>query len=60
MIEIKPSPRGLEHERLGVPKGKKIGLSALMSAKARDKKSGNVKGERQDTFALNARKWHHA
>lgn len=50
---IKPSHRGLEHERLGVPKGEKIGVGALMKAKKRDKASGNVKGEREDVFALN-------
>jgi hypothetical protein len=57
MIAIAPSHRGLEHERLGVPKGKKISIGQLMRAKARDKKEGNTTGEREDQFAINARKW---
>jgi hypothetical protein len=56
---IDPSHRGLEHRRLGVPEGKKISVADLMGAKRRDKKSGNVKGEREDQFAINARKWKH-
>lgn len=56
---IAESHKGLEHKRLGVSSGKKISISKLMAAKSRDKKSGNVKGEREDQFAINARKWNH-
>lgn len=54
---IKPSHRGLLHERLGIPKGEKISLSKLMSAKRRDK--GSPGKEKQDVYAINARSWAH-
>jgi len=57
-INIKPSHQGLLHEEMGIPKGQKISIGALMKKKARDKKSGNTAGEKRDVFALNAKtKW---
>ncbi len=57
MIAIKPSHRGLLHESLGVPKGKKIGVSELMEASKRAKRTGNTKLEKRVVFAENAKKW---
>ena len=56
---IKASHQGLLHEEMGIPKGKKISLGALMRKKARDKKTGDTAGEKRDVFAINARGWHH-
>ena len=59
MIEIKPSHRGLLRKSMGVKKGEKIPVAALMKKKARDKASGNTAALKRDVFALNARKWSH-
>jgi hypothetical protein len=50
---IKPSHRGLLHERLGIPEGKKISVATLMRAKGRDKARGDGAAVKQDVFALN-------
>jgi hypothetical protein len=58
MIEIKPSHEGLLHKEMGIPKGKKISLAALMKKKKRDKAEGDTAGEKRDVFAINAKtKW---
>lgn len=57
MIQIKKTHQGMLHEALGVPKGEKISVGALMQAKARAKKTGNAKLMKQATFAANAREW---
>jgi len=54
---IKPSHRGMLHKEMGIPEGKKIGIADLMKKKAKDKRSGDVAGEKRDTFAINAHKW---
>jgi hypothetical protein len=56
-IRIKPENKGKLHRAMGVKPGQKIPLSALMAKKARDQRNGNVRGEREDTFAINARSW---
>jgi len=57
-IHIQPSHEGLLHEEMGIAKGKKIPIGALMKKKARDKREGDVAGEKRDVFALNAKtKW---
>lgn len=58
-IAIQPSHEGLLHEEMGIPKGKKISIGDLMKKKSRDKKDGNVAGEKRDTFAINAKDWGH-
>jgi hypothetical protein len=57
-IHIKPGHEGLLHEEMGIPKGKKISMGALMQKKARDKKEHNTAGVKRDTFAINAAHWH--
>jgi hypothetical protein len=56
-MTIKPSHVGMLHEAMGIPKGKKIGIADLMKTKSRAKASGNVKVEKEATFAQNARSW---
>lgn len=56
-IHIKPSHVGLLHKAMGVPKGSKISLGDLMETKSRAKRAGNMKLEKQATFAANARSW---
>lgn len=59
-INIKPSHEGLLHEEMGIPKGKKISIGALMRKKANDKREHNTAGLRRDVFAINAKtKFHH-
>lgn len=54
-IHIKPSHEGLLHEKLHIPEGQKIPVSALMQAK-----HAKSQAERQEaTFALNARHFNH-
>ena len=59
MIAIQKSHEGLLHKAMGIKPGEKISVGALMRKKMKDKKSGNTTGEKQDVFALNARKWKH-
>jgi hypothetical protein len=56
-IEITKSHRGLLHEEMGIPSGKKISIGALMAKKAKDKREGNTAGEKRDVFAISSRKW---
>lgn len=56
---IKPSHRGLLHKEMGIPEGEKITIGDLMRKKAKDKRTSNTTGEKRDTFAINARNWHH-
>lgn len=51
---IKPSHEGRLTKRLGT-----TSKSAVRADLAKAKRTGNVKAERQDVFALNASKWHH-
>jgi hypothetical protein len=60
MIHIKSSHRGMLHEELGIAKGKKIGISTLMNAKARAKRTGNTPLQKRATFAENTKSWNHA
>ncbi len=48
---------GALRKKLHAPKGKKIPVSKLRAAKAKAKRSGDTRTEREATFALNARKW---
>jgi hypothetical protein len=57
MIKIKPSHKGLLHEKMGIKKGKKIPTGSLEKEKAEAKKEGDVKELREVVFAENARKW---
>ena len=54
-IKIKPENKGKLHEKLGVPKDKKIPAKAL--AKAANSKSPALRREAQ--FAINAKKFKH-
>jgi hypothetical protein len=54
MIKIKKSHEGLLHEKLGVPKGKKIPAKDLTVHEG-----DSPKTVKQKTFAKNAKKWHH-
>ena len=54
-IKIKPENKGKLHEKLGVPKDKKIPAKAL--AKATNSKSPALRREAQ--FAINAKKFKH-
>lgn len=56
MGDIKPSHRGMLHEALGIPMGKKISVGELMKTKARAKRTGNTKLEKQAVYAENVRK----
>jgi len=56
MGDIKPSHRGMLHEALGVPKGKKISLSELVAAKGGAKRIGDKKLLKQAVYAENVRK----
>lgn len=53
-IKIKPSRRGLLHEKLGIPKSKKIPESDL---KVEPNDSTALKKEK--VFAKNAKSWKH-
>lgn len=53
-IHIKPSHKGLLHEKMGVREGNKIPLASLL--KAKHSKSPAMRKEAN--FAVNARKWH--
>lgn len=52
-MKIKKSHRGMLHEDLGVPSGKKVPLADLMRAK----RSKSAAVRKRATFAANARKW---
>lgn len=54
-IKIKPSHKGLLHEKLGVPASKKISPGAI----ARAKNSSSPALRKEVTFAQNAKKWNH-
>lgn len=53
MSLIKPSHRGLLHKRMGVSPGKKIPKGRIRADLKKAERTGNVKDERQDEFALN-------
>lgn len=53
--DIKIKNPGLLHEKMGVPKDKKIPVKALKEEKADAKKTGNKKLMKETTFALNFR-----
>lgn len=55
-ISIKPSRKGLLHEKLGVPQGSPIPAKKI--AKAKNSSSPALRKEA--TFAQNARKWNPA
>lgn len=54
--EIQP---GALHKRLGYAPGAKIPASVIRADLAKAKKDHDVKAERQDVFALNARRFDH-
>ena len=54
-IHIKKSHKGMLHKELGVPEGKPIGVSQLMTAK----RSKNPAERKRATFAQNAKGWNH-
>lgn len=54
-INIKPSHRGLLHEKLGISKTKDIPNSILASKK----KNANPALKKEIVFAQNAKKWSH-
>ena len=54
-IRIKPANKGKLHDKLGVPQGRKISLSALKRAK----QSQSPAMRKEATFAMNARSWNH-
>lgn len=54
-IKIKPSHKGLLHEDLGVPEGKKLTQAELNKGLH----SEDPKVRSRTHFALNARKWDH-
>jgi hypothetical protein len=54
-IRIKPSHKGLLHEKLGVPEGKPIPAGKI--ARAKDSSSPALRKEA--TFAANAKRWNH-
>jgi hypothetical protein len=53
MINIKPSRKGLLHEKLGVPQGKPIPAGKLATAK----QSKSPALRKEATFAENAKGW---
>lgn len=50
---IKPSHRGLLHEKMGIPKDKKITAGELMAEKSKAKRTHNTALMREVTFAQN-------
>lgn len=54
-IDIKPSRKGLLHEKLGVPQDTKIPAAKLAKAKA----SSSPALRKEATFATNAKSFHH-
>lgn len=58
-ININPNNKGLLHKKMGIGQGKHISTGSLEAEKAKAKKSGNTKLEKEVVFAENARKWHH-
>lgn len=54
-IEIKPSHKGLLHRQLGIPQGKSIPASRLVSAL----NSSDPAERKRAQFAANAKKWDH-
>jgi len=55
-IYIKPSHKGLLHEKLGVPQGQKIPAKKVAKAKNSDRPALR----KEATFAQNAMKWDHS
>ncbi len=55
-MDINPQNKGKLHEKLGVPKKKKLSVAALEKAK----QSSSPAERKEATFALNARKWNHS
>lgn len=58
-INIDPKNKGKLHAAMHEPEGKKLSTSSEESVKAKAKKSGNVKLEREAQFAINAKSWVH-
>ena len=58
-ISINPENKGKLHKAMGKPEGEKLSTSDEEAVKAKAKKSGNVKLEREAQFAINAKKWKH-
>lgn len=56
MSDIQPSHKGLLHKAMGVPEGKKLSIGDIMATKAKAKRTGNTKLEKQATYAANVRK----
>jgi hypothetical protein len=52
-IKIKPSRKGLLHEKLGVPKDEPIPKGKIAKAKAKAKRTGDTALMRETTFAQN-------
>lgn len=52
--------KGALHKRMGVKQGSPIGTKSISKDLSKAKASGNVREQRQDQFALNARKWNKA
>lgn len=50
---------GALHTELHVKPGQKIPLTQLEASKRRAKATGNTLLEKRDTFAINAKKFHH-
>lgn len=58
-IHIKPSKQGSLHHAMGVPMNHKITVGRLEADKRHAEATGNTARVKKDTFAINARKWHH-
>lgn len=56
MSDIQSSHRGLLHKAMGVPQGKKLTIGDIMATKAKAKRTGDSKLEKQATYAANVRK----
>lgn len=58
-IHIKPSHKDLLHRAMNVSPGQTLSLADVAKTKTRAKHTGNVKLEKQATFAENAKRWSH-
>ena len=56
-ISIDPKNKGKLHKAMGKPEGEKLSTSDEEAVKAKAKKSGNTKLEREAQFAINSKKW---
>jgi hypothetical protein len=56
-ISIDPKNKGKLHKAMGKPEGEELSTSDEEAVKAKAKKSGNTKLEREAQFAINAKKW---